>query len=67
MASRQSSPCIAVCSTAQGDDLCKGCGRTFPEVCLWLEMTDDQREAVWQRIEAEHTAWRFNKYSERAK
>jgi len=64
---RPSSPCIAVCSTAQGDDTCKGCGRTFTEVCLWLEMTDADKEAVWQRIEAERTAWRYTKYKERAK
>ncbi|MBP8147960.1 MAG: DUF3717 domain-containing protein, partial [Acidovorax sp.] len=28
-------PCIAICSTSQGDDLCKGCGRTFDEVQHW--------------------------------
>ena len=31
-------PCIAICSTSQGDDMCKGCGRTFDEVQLWPEM-----------------------------
>jgi hypothetical protein len=25
-------PCIAICSTSQGDAICKGCGRTFEEV-----------------------------------
>ncbi|NMM79180.1 DUF3717 domain-containing protein, partial [Acidovorax sp. SRB_24] len=25
-------PCIAICSTSQGDDWCKGCGRSFEEV-----------------------------------
>src|SRR5215470_4665879 len=25
-------PCIAICSTSQGDAVCKGCGRTFDEV-----------------------------------
>ena len=25
-------PCIAICSTSQGDEMCKGCGRTFDEV-----------------------------------
>ena len=30
-------PCIAICSTSQGDEVCKGCGRTFAEVqCLSL-------------------------------
>lgn len=28
-ASTPDSPCIAICSTAQGDALCKGCGRTL--------------------------------------
>jgi hypothetical protein len=31
-------PCIAICSTSQGDDLCKGCGRTFDEVQHWPAM-----------------------------
>lgn len=26
------SPCVARCSTALGDAVCKGCGRTFEEV-----------------------------------
>ena len=30
------SPCIAICSTAQGDAVCKGCGRTFDEVRRFL-------------------------------
>jgi hypothetical protein len=28
-------PCIAICSTSQGDDQCKGCGRSFDEVQHW--------------------------------
>ncbi len=24
-------PCIAICSTSQGDDCCKGCGRSLPK------------------------------------
>ncbi len=63
---RPSSPCIAICSTSQGDDVCIGCGRTFEEVCKWLEMTDEQQETTWQRIELDHTALRFTTYKERA-
>ncbi|WP_342620316.1 DUF3717 domain-containing protein [Rhodoferax sp. GW822-FHT02A01] len=59
-------PCIAICSTSQGDALCKGCGRTFEEVQLWTEMTATQKRSTWRRITAEGTAWRFNKYAERA-
>lgn len=64
---RPSSPCIAICSTSQGDEVCIGCGRTFEEVCLWLEMTEQDKDATWQRIETERAALRFTTYSERAK
>lgn len=64
---RPSSPCIAICSTSQGDSVCIGCGRTFEEVCLWLEMTEEAKDATWTRIETERTALRFTTYSERAK
>ena len=59
-------PCIAICSTSQGDESCKGCGRTFEEVQLWTEMSAGEKRAVWRRITLEGTSWRFNKYAERA-
>ena len=59
-------PCIAICSTSQGDALCKGCGRTFEEVQLWTEMDPFQKRQSWRRITLEGTAWRFNRYAERA-
>ena len=59
-------PCIAICSTSQGDDWCKGCGRSFEEVQLWLGMGPVQKRATWLRITREGTAWRFNRYAERA-
>jgi predicted Fe-S protein YdhL (DUF1289 family) len=58
-------PCIAICSTSQGDAVCKGCGRTFSEVQLWTQMKPVQKRATWRRITREGTAWRFNKYAER--
>ena len=58
-------PCIAICSTSQGDDICKGCGRSFEEVQKWTEMDAVQKRASWRRITLEGTAWRFNKYAER--
>jgi predicted Fe-S protein YdhL (DUF1289 family) len=60
-------PCIAICSTSQGDDLCKGCGRTFDEVQLWPEMTPAEKRGTWRRITLEASAWRFNRYAERAR
>jgi len=59
-------PCIAICSTSQGDEMCKGCGRTFEEVQLWTEMTAGEKRQVWHRITSEGTSWRFNRYAERA-
>lgn len=59
-------PCIAICSTSQGDAQCKGCGRSFSEVQRWQEMTPAEKRATWHRITREGVAWRFNKYAERA-
>jgi hypothetical protein len=59
-------PCIAICSTSQGDAVCKGCGRTFEEVQQWPALTPGEKRATWHRITREGTAWRFNRYAERA-
>jgi predicted Fe-S protein YdhL (DUF1289 family) len=59
-------PCIAICSTSQGDEYCKGCGRTFDEVQHWPAMGAVEKRATWRRITQEGAAWRFNKYAERA-
>ena len=59
-------PCIAICSTSQGDAMCKGCGRSFDEVQRWTEMSPAEKRASWRRITIEGDAWRFNRYRERA-
>lgn len=59
-------PCIAICSTSQGDAVCKGCGRTFEEVKHWQEMSPARKRQTWHRIDAEQVAWRYNRYAERA-
>jgi predicted Fe-S protein YdhL (DUF1289 family) len=59
-------PCIAICSTSQGDDICKGCGRTFGEVQLWPQMSPGAKRASWRRIMREGSAWRFGRYADRA-
>ena len=59
-------PCIAICSTSQGDEVCKGCGRTFEEVQHWPAMSPGAKRATWHRITREGDAWRFNRYAERA-
>jgi hypothetical protein len=59
-------PCIAICSTSQGDEECKGCGRTFDEVQHWPAMSTSEKRSTWRRITMIGTSWRFNKYAERA-
>ena len=59
-------PCIAICSTSQGDAECKGCGRSFEEVQHWTELGPAEQRAVWRRITLDAGAWRFNRYAERA-
>ena len=59
-------PCIAICSTSQGDALCKGCGRSFDEVQHWTDMRPAEKRQTWRRISLAASAWRFNRYAERA-
>lgn len=59
-------PCIAICSTSQGDATCKGCGRSFEEVQHWTDMSPAAKRQVWRRITLQGDAWRFNRYAERA-
>lgn len=59
-------PCIAICSTSQGDEECKGCGRSFAEVQYWTEMRPAEKRQTWRRITMLGSSWRFNKYAERA-
>ena len=59
-------PCIAICSTSQGDEICKGCGRTFEEVQNWPAMSLYDKRSTWRRITVEGTAWRFGRYADRA-
>ncbi len=65
-ASTPDAPCIAVCSTAQGDAVCKGCGRTEGEVRDWPALSPWAKRTVWRRITREGTALRFTRYVERA-
>jgi len=44
------SPCVGHCTTVLGDDVCRSCLRTFDELNRWLEMNEEERRAVNQRI-----------------
>jgi predicted Fe-S protein YdhL (DUF1289 family) len=60
-ANKPDSPCIGMCSTSYGDDICRGCGRTFIEVIDWIIYEDEQKKSVWMRVEEEGTSIRFRK------
>lgn len=49
------SPCIGICSTGLGDELCRGCGRTFHEVNNWARFSDEEKRAINARIRLERS------------
>mgnify|MGYP001185195298 FL=1 len=45
-------PCIGVCSTVFGDEVCRGCKRFQNEVIDWNSYQDSQKIAVLFRLES---------------
>ncbi len=45
-------PCVGVCSTGIGDEVCRGCKRFAHEVIDWNAYTHSQRVLVAQRLES---------------
>ena len=48
---RSSTPCIGICSTTFGDDVCKGCKRFSHEITNWGKFSSDERAVVNSRLE----------------
>ena len=48
---RSSTPCIGICSTTLGDDVCKGCKRFSHEITNWGKFSTDERAVVNSRLE----------------
>lgn len=44
------SPCVGVCSTTFGDDICYGCKRTYLEVIQWNALSDAEKNQINQRL-----------------
>jgi len=44
------SPCIGICTTAAGGEICRGCHRTFEQVINWNKLTDQQKISVLKEI-----------------
>tara|TARA_B100001013_G_scaffold262422_1_gene165006 strand:- start:179 stop:634 length:456 start_codon:yes stop_codon:yes gene_type:complete len=45
-------PCVGVCSTVFGDEVCRGCKRFQHEVIEWNGYSDFEKEIVWNRLES---------------
>jgi len=45
------SPCISVCLLNEQNGRCEGCHRNLAEIGRWSVMDDDEKRAVWKRIE----------------
>ncbi|EXF47237.1 Fe-S protein [Pseudomonas sp. BAY1663] len=48
---RIQTPCIGLCSTVYGDNVCRGCKRFHHEVVNWNGYGDEEKRAVWRRLE----------------
>jgi len=44
-------PCIGLCSTVYGDLVCRGCKRFHHEIINWNLYGDEEKRAVWLRLE----------------
>lgn len=51
MTKRARTPCIGICSTALGGEVCRGCKRFAQEVIDWNGYSNDERLAVLDRVE----------------
>ena len=48
---RSSTPCLGICSTTYGDDVCRGCKRFIHEVINWNSYSNDEKKIVNSRLE----------------
>lgn len=44
-------PCIGICSTTYGDQICRGCKRFSHEVTGWVKYGDAEKDIVNKRLE----------------
>jgi predicted Fe-S protein YdhL (DUF1289 family) len=48
---RSSTPCLGICTTTFGDEVCKGCKRFSHEIVSWTKYSLDEREIINTRLE----------------
>lgn len=45
------SPCIGICTTVYGDDVCRGCKRFSEEVIVWNQLEEPEKITSLKRID----------------
>ena len=50
-ATRAKTPCVGICSTSIGGDVCRGCKRFGHEIIDWNGYSDEQRQLVLSRLD----------------
>lgn len=43
-------PCIGICSTVYGDEICRGCKRQYEEVINWNQYSVEQKHIIYTRL-----------------
>ena len=51
MSQRIVSPCVGLCSTTVGDNVCRGCQRHDDEILHWLSFSTEQREQRMRELD----------------
>lgn len=49
------SPCISICAIDQVTGLCAGCLRTLDEIADWSMLDEDEKRAVWAKLDGRRT------------
>ena len=47
---RSSTPCLGICTTTFGDEVCKGCKRFAHEIISWPKYSENEREIILSLI-----------------
>jgi len=56
------SPCISVCVTDPGSDLCYGCGRTTPEIAKWSRYSDEEKKQIVEISRLRMSGWQLEAF-----
>ncbi len=61
MQKKTRTPCVGICSTTYGDEVCRGCKRFYFEVINWNKYDKDEKVAIWTRLESLKTQIIYSK------